>query len=388
MNLGWEEAGELEQAQLLIVNSCALTSDSIKALRKFLRASQRKFPHLKIAVVGCVSEIYPHELEGIPLDFCLGNREKGLLPGIVSGNRKASASKINFLQGHLRAFVKIQEGCNNACSYCCVRLARGSSWSRNPREVIAEIAGLVENGYQEIVLTGICLGDYGKEISYSLPRLLEELQNLDFSFRIRLSSIEPQDVTKDLVSALRNFKKVVPHLHIPLQSGSDRILALMKRRYDVSCFKKLILYLKQEVDNFQFSTDVMVGFPQETEADFVQTVEILDLLKPIKVHIFPFSPRPDTSAYQLEGRLPPKIIWERRKRLQELVDRIRKETLLSQIGKKLEVLFERRKNGYWLGYSENYILSALLEEGNLENKLIPVVAIGVMDSNLLLTRPH
>jgi threonylcarbamoyladenosine tRNA methylthiotransferase MtaB len=252
--------------------------------------------------------------------------------------------------------------------------------------VIAEIAGLVENGYQEIVLTGICLGDYGKEMNYSLPRLLEEIQNLDFNFRIRLSSIEPQDVNKELVSAIKNFKKVVPHLHIPLQSGSDKILALMKRKYDVSYFKKLILYLKQEVDNFQFSTDVMVGFPQETEADFVQTVEILNLLKPIKVHIFPFSPRPNTSAYQLEGRLPPKVVWERKKRLQELVERMRKEALLSQIGKKLEVLFERKKNGYWLGYSENYILSALLEEGNLENKLIPVVAIGVMDSNLLLTQ--
>lgn len=387
LNIGWVEVPNIENADYIIVNTCAVTADSIKGLRKFIKSSNKNYPQARIIAVGCVGEVYSEELENLPLYLILGNKEKEKFPQIIS-NTDSITDKISYFANHTRAFVKIQDGCNNNCSFCCAGLARGLSHSRNPFEILDEIKTLLGNGYKEIVLTGLCLGDYGKDINYSLSGLLKEIQNLNFDFRIRLSSIELQDITEELINIMTDSNKLAPHLHIPLQSGSDKILKLMNRKYSSDNFRNTVLKLRREIENFQFSTDVIIGFPQETEADFENTIELLKFLRPIRVHIFPFSPRPKTLAYNFK-RIPEKIVYQRKKIINDEVNKIVACVLKEQIGKEMKVLFENKLDGKWLGYSENYFKVGVKYKSNLKNELLPVVVKGVDKLNhLLLAHRH
>jgi threonylcarbamoyladenosine tRNA methylthiotransferase MtaB len=379
---GLKEVEDLLSAQYLIVASCAVTQDSIKGMRKFISSARKKNPGIKVIILGCVVNLYPEEVKSIKPDLALDNIEKYNLPAVIGSKKIKFQNKISEFKSHHRAFVKIQDGCNNKCSYCCVWMARGKSRSRNRDQILEEIKILLSKGYKEIVVTGLCVGDYGKDIGSSLVDLLKEIEKLDNEFRIRISSIEPQDVGQELIDFLTCSEKTVPHLHIPLQSGSDRILKLMNRKYDTSYYKDVIKKLKKVSKKFQFSTDIIVGFPAEEERDFQSTITILRELSPVRVHIFPFSPRPKTPVFDFQPRVSCKIIWERKKRLQEEVRRIIRGNLENQIGANLTVLFERKKGGFWVGYSENYIPCFLKGEKDLNGEFQNVRVISVDKSNL------
>ena len=368
-------------AEYLVINSCAVTSNGVKELRKFVRSSHSKNPKLKIIVTGCVVEIYPDELKGLPLFNMISNKNKYEIPGIIFNQSSVCLDKISSFNRHTRAFVKIQDGCNNKCSYCCAWMARGESRSRKSGEILEEIKILLNNDYKEIVLTGLCLGDFGKDISSSLPQLLERIENLSPDFRLRLSSIEPQDVSNDLISYIKKSKKIVPHLHISLQSGSDKILSLMGRKYSKDYFRNIIYRLKN-INNFQFSTDIITGFPKENDDDFQNTLSLLKELSPVRVHVFPFSPRPNTKAYGMGGSLSPSVINDRKRAAQDLAKKVVVQNLQAQSGETFTVLFEGKNKDYWAGYTENYIRAVLKYKRNLKNTFRKVKVVNVNKDNL------
>jgi len=378
ISCGFQETDSIYDSQYVIVASCAVTQDSVKGMRKFISSARVKNPEIKIIVTGCWVNVYPYQVRKMQPYLALNNTQKYYLPAYLGKKDFKFKNQISGFKSHHRAFVKIQDGCDNRCSYCCIWMARGKSHSRKPGEILDEIKNLVEAGYKEIVLTGLCLGDYGKDVNYSIVKLLEEIEKLNYRFRMRLSSIEPQDITEELIEFLRRSEKFVPHLHIPLQSGSDRILKLMNRKYDCDYFANLVSKLKSHNKKFQFSTDIMVGFPGEEEGDFLNTIKILKELSPVRVHIFPFSPRPGTPAFNFKNQVNSRIIWERKKKLQEEVNEIIKNNLESQIGKILQVLFERKKDKWWVGYSENYIKCFAQENRkSLDGKICDVKITGI-----------
>jgi len=382
VSAGLEEVDDLSSGNYVIIASCAVTQDSVKGMRKFISSVRRRCPKIKVIVLGCLVNVYPEEVDRVRPYLALDNEEKYNLPAILVGKNIEIRSRISGFKSHRRAFVKIQDGCDNRCSYCCVWMARGKSHSRSPDEILLEIKALLSAGYKEIVITGLCVGDYGKDINFSLVGLLSEIEKLDYEFRIRISSIEPQNVNEEMIDFLSSSEKVVPHLHIPVQSGSDRILKIMNRKYDSGSFRNLIRRLKAENERFQFSTDVIVGFPTEEEKDFLSTVEILRELQPVRVHIFPFSPRPRTPAFEFQPRVSPKIIWDRKRKLQEEIYRIIKDNLNAQVGREFRVLLERKKNGFWVGYTENYIKCFLESEESLDGEFRDVRLVSVDGQNL------
>jgi len=382
ISCGFQETDSIYDSQYVIVASCAVTQDSVKGMRKFISSVRAKNPDAKIIVTGCWVNVYPEQVKKIQPYLALNNTQKYYLPAYLGKKGFKFKSRISGFKSHHRAFVKIQDGCDNRCSYCCVWMARGKSYSRSREEILLEIKDLLSAGYKEIVITGLCIGDYGKDINFSLVGLLSEIEKLDYEFRIRISSIEPQDVNEEMIDFLSSSEKVVPHLHIPVQSGSDRILKIMNRKYDSGSFRNLIRRLKDGNERFQFSTDVIVGFPAEEKKDFLSTVEILRELQPVRVHIFPFSPRPRTPAFEVQPRVNPKIIWERKRKLQEEIHRIIKDNLNAQVGKEFRVLLEGKKNGSWVGYTENYIKCFLESDESLDGEFRDVRLVSVDDQNL------
>lgn len=370
LNLGFKET-KLQECNYIIVNSCTVTADADKGLRKFIHSARRINPSAEVIVVGC----YPHKFKDkfLPgVNKMLDNFQKYSLGNYLKGGKVFSeqmpSQKITGFKSHTRAFLKVQDGCDNRCSYCCIWQARGSSRSRSLQDIIEEAKGLIARGYHELVLTGVCLGSYGRDLSpaLSLNDVIEALERLDGEFRIRLSSLDPQYITEGLISRIRSSSRICPYLHIPLQSGSEKILRLMRRGYDVGEVREIITKLRK-IKNFEFSVDVMVGFPQEDEYDFNSTVELLQELAPIRVHVFPFSPRPGTAAEKLDGRLPSKIIKERKQFLIKISWEIIKKQLSRYFGKDLMVLSE----GKGWGYSENYIKVGFLTPVE-ENKFYSV----------------
>ncbi|MDP8233544.1 MAG: tRNA (N(6)-L-threonylcarbamoyladenosine(37)-C(2))-methylthiotransferase MtaB [Candidatus Saelkia tenebricola] len=376
---GWIEVFVIQNAEYVFVHSCAVTANSIKELRKFVHSAKRKKQNLKIVVLGCVVEIYPEELKGLFLFKMFSNKEKFKIMDSFSDKHVEFFDRISSFQGHTRSFVKIQDGCDNKCSYCCAWMARGPSKSRDPENILEEVKVLLNNGYKEIVLTGLCLGDFGKDIDHSLVMLLREIESLDFDFRIRLSSIEPQDVGEELITYMKQSQKVVPHVHVSLQSGSDKILKLMGRRYSVDYFKDMIHRLKG-INNFQFSTDIIIGFPEENDKDLQNTMNLLKDFSPVRVHIFPFSPRPHTRAYGMGGMTASCIIDQSKKEVFDFIKKLIIKNLKNQIGKTFTVLFEQKTGNYWAGYTENYIRVILKDKEDLKNRFINVDIIGVDES--------
>jgi threonylcarbamoyladenosine tRNA methylthiotransferase MtaB len=379
----WPETDNAEQAEYVLINSCCVTDNAVRDIKKFIRSLKRKDSNLKIAVLGCLVDLYPQELQGFNCDILLGNKDKFNL-----GNRLVKTKdRIEEFKGHTRAFVKVQNGCDNRCSYCCVWMARGPSYSRDYKDILSEIESLLNRGYREIVLTGCCLGSFGKDKGFSLSSLLKDINRIKQDFRVRLSSIEPQDITKELIDTIILCDKVVAHLHIPLQSGSDKILSLMGRKYDRDYFKRLVLKLKT-IDHFQFSTDIIVGFPGEDEEDFKDTLAILRELMPVRVHTFPYSPRPKTAAYELAGQISRAAVVKRHRKAQSEVKELVLENLRQQLGEVFYVLIERELDGFWQGYSENYIKIKVKSNENLKNKLLLVKTAELdLDQGALLALP-
>jgi len=381
-------------ADIYIINTCTVTAHADFQSRQLIRRALKNNKRAKIIVTGCYAQISP---EDIPQSngqiIILDNKQKNIIPKIIENDEDDLPFKskknipcpfdhvpLNKFMGHTRAFLKIQDGCDSYCSYCIIPYARGEKKSLPPEMAMNSINNFIAHGYHEIVLTGIHLGAYGQDLlpKTNLSALLEKITTITSAARFRLSSIEPQEITEDILKLLKMNDIFCPHLHIPLQSGDDNILRLMKRNYDSSFYRNLIEKITTSLDNISIGVDVMVGFPGEGDKEFENTYRLLQNLPVAYLHVFPYSERPFTAASKLWPKIPDKIKKERALLLRELSAK-KRETFASRfLGRRLLVLVEKskdKKTGLFKGFSENYI-PVLSKNGNNSsvNNIVPVIA--------------
>ena len=347
--IGYTDAGE-DSADVCIVNTCTVTNEGDSKSRQTIRKLHRQNPDARIVVMGCYATRRPDEVAQLPgvEEVVTDKRELGDLLGrfgvvdIPTG--------ISGMGGRSRAYVKVQDGCLLKCSYCIIPKVRPEMYSRPAAEVLDEIKSLYQRGFREVVLTGIHLGHYGVDFNFKKPKsewtrlstLVRDICELDGDLRVRLSSIEATEITRELLEVMAEYPdKVCPHFHVCLQSGSDRILKAMKRRWGAKRFVDRCQLVKEVLDNPAFSTDVIVGFPGESEDDFQQSLDVCEEVGFSKIHMFPFSPRRDTPAAEMSDQVTKAVKSERGKRLAELESRLRRNYFELLVGKRLQLLVEK-----------------------------------------------
>ncbi len=392
-----------EDADIYVVNTCAVTSKAAYQSRQILRRIRRQHPNAKIIATGCHVQTDPGLIiSSVGSGICLaGNEQKsqiapmslkykgdsctGIFVSDISKVKKISPLFLNRPpKGRTRVFLKIQDGCNAFCSYCIVPYARGRSRSLPKEEVISQVATLAKQSVKEICLTGIHIGYYGRDLSprCDLFSLIKELCETFPSVRFRLSSIEPTELDLDFVRYVKTCHNFCRHFHIPLQSGSDKVLSDMNRTYKASMFKELILEIKEILPECSIGTDVMTGFPTETENDFEKSYELLNSLPISYLHAFPYSPRPGTVSFYMKRLVNQKEAKRRAQKLIELGLQKKKEFYKCFLNKEVLVLFERRlrKNkNFYEGHSDNYLLVRSMFETDLSNSLRKVKIISLYD---------
>jgi threonylcarbamoyladenosine tRNA methylthiotransferase MtaB len=398
---GWREATEGEPAELCIVNTCTVTHEADAKGRQLIRRLAHANPQAAIVVMGCYATREPEAVRRLPGVVGVITDKAQLIQGLRDFGVDTPLAGISRFDGHRRAFVKVQDGCLLNCSFCIIPTVRPILRSRSLAEITAEVARLTEAGCQEIVLTGIHLGHYGIDLSRGKPKsewcrlwhLIRQLDELPGQFRIRLSSLEAAEVPGEFVEALAGSRRICPHLHLCLQSGSDRILGRMKRRYRVAGFLDRCRRLRQVLDSPAFTTDVIIGFPGETDADFEGTCRVAREVGFSKIHIFSFSPRRGTPAADFPDLVPPQKIAERRERLLELESQLSAAYCRSLIGRRLDVLVEGAhpsRPGHVLGTSCRY--APVFFKGHLPALLarrVPVVAQEVVGGKIFASpEPH
>lgn len=374
-----------EVADIYIINTCSVTNESDKKSRKMINRAKRNNKDAIIIVMGCYSQVSPEEIEA---DIILGNKDKSKIVEIIEEYKRTKESKkiihdltkvefekmeITKFENHTRAFVKIQDGCNAFCSYCIIPYARGRVRSKNPSDVISEVTKLVEDGYKEIVLTGIHTGRYGIDINTTLEDLLEQLIKIPSIFRIRLSSIEINEITPKIIKLIKESNVMAKHLHIPLQSGSNKILKLMNRRYNKEEFISMVNNLK-EIDDISLTTDLIVGFPSETEEEFNETIETLGIIGFTKIHTFPYSKRKGTPAASMDNQVEPEIKKERVRSVLELSNISELEFYKKNIGKEYDGVVEVHQDGEIIVHTSNFI-PVVINDNDLNNNDIVKVKI-------------
>ena len=372
---GYVEAEDLDNADICVVNTCTVTSTSDSKSYRLINSGIKK--NKCVVMTGCLAEDKDLDLSRLKgVKYIIKNKDKYRIPEIIEPSAVSlqTSAKISGLRGHTRVFVKIQDGCNNRCSYCKVRVVRGRSRSRPFKEIISECKGLIKSGTKEIVLTGICLGAYGRDISkdMDLSKLIAELCKIKGEWRLRLSSIEPKHVTTGLIAQLKKQKKLCRHLHIPFQSGDDHILKRMRRPYKRKDYLDIVNRLRAIDPDIAISTDMMVGFSGETEQMFQNTVDFINVVMPMRVHIFPFSRRKGTPAYDLKDNIDILVKRDRESRLAGITKKLSHEFANKFIGKDVEVLVESKKtkDGLLQGYTDRYIKVYIEGQDRLKGKLI------------------
>ena len=381
-------------SDIYIINTCTVTASADKESFELIRRAKKENPLGLIIVTGCLAELDSEKIKDIDNKIIiLKNKEKkDLLKKLPITNYQlpfTEQSSVSYFKGHTRAFLKIQEGCNNFCSYCKVPFVRGNSRSKNPDLIIKEFNTLIKNGYKEIVLCGICLGSFGKDLkpNIELIDLLERLDDLEGDFRIRLSSIEAWDITEKFIQNIEKIKKLCPHLHIPLQSGDNLILKLMNRPVTPELYLEKIERLREKLPLLVITTDVLVGFPYEKEENFLNTINLIKKIKPLKVHIFSFSPRPYTKAYSLGGKISLEQLKRRVNLLKEVVKEQSFRVKQDFLGESVRVLFESSSNKgddlYWQGFADNYLKVKLNCKEDLKNRFLKVRLESIEDDYIL-----
>lgn len=357
-------------ADVAVVNSCTVTAESVRKTRQIIRKLKKQNPDNIIILTGCASQAEPHIINDLPeVDIFMGNRSNLEIADALNEyliNKKTLVRRTEHLtgdafcgigisrfDGHTRAFLKIQDGCDRFCSYCLIPTARGRSRSKSLEDIDKELNALSENGYAEIVFVGINLSDYGKNTPYSLPDALRLAEKYDGIKRVRLGSLEPDHITDKMIEQLKTITKLCPQFHISVQSGCDSVLKAMNRHYTAEEYEHLANRLREAFSDATITTDVLVGFPTETEEDFNTTVEFVKRVGFEKAHVFPYSVREGTRAAKME-QLTKAVKEERASRLSSVTDKIKKDYLKKQIGKTVEVLFETEKYDFCEGYTKNY----------------------------------
>ena len=397
---GYEIVPFGEQADLTVINTCTVTEQADSKCRQAVRKSIRKNPHTYVAVTGCYAQMGLEAIRRIEgVDLIVGNEKKMNLPDLLDENliknpqptviHSSKISKEEFViesvdlyDTHTRANLKIQDGCSFVCSFCIIAKARGPARSRKFNDILLEARHLAEKGYKEIVLTGVNIGTYRQDGKHFL-HLLQALEKVDGIERIRISSIEPTTVTKELIDYMAVSEKVCRHLHIPLQSGDDAILDSMRRKHTAAEFRDIIEYAAATIPGIGIGTDVMVGYPTEGEAEFVNTKKLLVDLPVSYFHIFVYSDRKGTASYNLKPKVEYALKKERSKVLYEIGKRKKQAFARTFIHTKMTVLFEEKYQGYWEGWTDNYLRVRLQSEQDLKNKLLPVLLQEVQQEYLI-----
>ena len=385
---GYEVVDFETKADIYIINTCTVTNMADKKSRQMLRRVKEINPEAILVAVGCYAQVAKEKLEQIPeIDLILGINEKNHIVKYVE-----QASKNTYVSDVLhqtefldfgdvtytektRAVIKVQDGCNQFCSYCIIPYARGRIRSRKPESVIKEITDVAKEGIKEVVITGIHIASYGKDFNteYRLIDLLEEIQKVNGIQRIRLGSLEPTLITEEFVTRLKKLSKICDHFHLSLQSGCDETLKRMNRKYTTDQFRHVVELLRNAYPEVHLTTDVIVGFPGETEEEFNKTYEFLKEIKFYKMHVFKYSPRSGTVAAKMPNQIDGNIKEERSNKLIELSDKNEKEYNQKYIGKEVEVLLEEREGEYLKGHTTNYMVIKMKTNANLENTIQKVV---------------
>jgi threonylcarbamoyladenosine tRNA methylthiotransferase MtaB len=385
-----------QKADIYVINTCSVTDTADRKCRQAIKKFINRSPGAFIAVVGCYSQLKPQEISSIPgVDLVLGINEKFDIAEYITGVQKRKKPEIHscelsvtdkfnhsFSAGdRTRSFLKVQDGCDYGCSYCTVPLARGISRNPDIKSITEEAVTIANQGVKEIILTGVNIGDFGKSTGESFNHLLAELMKTEGIERFRLSSIEPNLLNDDLISMVATNKKILPHFHIPLQSGSDKILGLMRRRYRREVFAGRVRMIRDKIPFAGIGADVIVGFPGETDHDFDETYAFLKDLSLTYLHVFTFSERPGTAAEKFPDKVSNKDKEERSKKLISLSEYKNQEFLELNSGRMENVLFEKvRHNDMISGFTGNYIRVEYPWKPKLEGQIRKVRLINISDS--------
>lgn len=378
---GYEKAKE--NADIYVINTCTVTNMSDRKSRQMISRARRDNPEAVVAVMGCYSQVKPEEVAEIEgVDIVLGSRNKenvvdlcedvlqnkNVSDKIIAPSESKSYEELEISNQTemTRAYIKIQDGCNMYCSYCLIPYARGNIVSRDIPSIVKETKRLANNGFKEIVLTGIHVASFGKDFDedISLIDVIEAVAEVDGIERIRLSSMEPRHITREFLERMKDTGKACDHFHLSLQSGSDDVLKAMNRKYDTTIFKEKVDLIREVFPNAGLTTDIIVGFPGETEENHKNTMDFVDDIKFAKTHLFKYSPREGTRAAKMENQIDGNIKKERLHDLEEIEERNRIEFLEKQLGKTLDVLIETKSDleGFSGGYSTNYLKVNVKEE--------------------------
>lgn len=367
---GYETVPFQEIADVYIINTCSVTNTSDVKSRKVIHQAIRRNPDACIVAIGCFIEAN-HDYHEDGVDILLGNANKSKVLEYVERYWQTKQKANYFVTpipekfddmtmstflGRTRAFIKIQDGCENFCSYCIIPYVRGKCRSKNFQTVLEEIQNYVQHGYKEVVLTGIHTGNYGVDLGTDFAALLREIVKINGLVRLRISSIEITELTDEVLQIIRDNDVIVDHLHIPLQAGSDKILRLMNRKYDLAYFKQKMEQIREIRPDISLTTDIIVGFPSETEEDFQDTLSFVREVQFSKVHVFPYSRRSGTVAADMAEQVPGDVKKDRVRRLLALSKELETEYMKKFIGKTLPVLMEVNRTDYSLGHTSNYLL--------------------------------
>ena len=390
-NNGYTKENNLEKSDIIIINSCAVTSESYKKVKKILNQARKKNPLSIIVLLGCIPQALPEKtLYLVEADIIIGNSNKfdilkyiekfiitkekiiDIIP-FNSCQNKLLNSGIKKFNKKTRAFVKIEDGCDKFCSYCIIPYARGTIQSKSIETLSTEVKGLVKTGFKEIVLIGINLCAYGQDIGITLCDAIETVCNIPEVQRVRLGSLDPDQLNLDIIQRLSKQKKLCPQFHLSLQSGCDQTLQRMSRRYITQEFEKIVDSLRNNFENSSITTDIMVGFAGESDEEFKISLDFVRKIKFAQSHVFPYSIRPGTKAATFDNHVDDKIKKIRSKEMLDLTDNLKNEFLRNQIGSIQSILFEKiNENGLIQGYSENYTLVCIDSEENIIGKILNV----------------
>ena len=388
-NAGYKIVDFTDKSDIYIINTCTVTNMSDRKSRHILRQAKKNNENALVVAVGCYAQVAKKELEEIPeIDLVLGTNEKihileyienytenlkkeNKIDDVMQNKNYGDFGSVTYTE-KTRAVIKVQDGCDRFCSYCIIPYARGRVRSRKPESIIKEIEEISEKGIKEVVITGIHVASYGKDFKekFELIDLLEKINKIKKIKRIRLGSIEPLLITDEFIKRLIKLEKICHHFHLSLQSGCSQTLERMNRRYSAEQFEEIVNKLRKAYDDLILTTDIIVGFPGETNEEFEITYNFLNKIKFYKMHIFKYSKRRGTKASLMKDQVSSKIKEERSKKLLELSDKNENEYLNTYINKSVEVLFEEKdEEGYYKGHTSNYLVVKVKSDENLCNKI-------------------
>ena len=377
---------------IIIVNTCTVTNIADRKSRQLLRKVKEENPNAVVVACGCYVQVAKDKIDEIEeIDISIGNSEKKDIVQIVENyiyqkekinnifdiNKEKDFSEMGAVTytEKTRATIKIQDGCNNFCTYCLIPYARGRVRSRKKENIIKEVEEVAQKGIQEIVITGIHIASYGLDFceDYKMIDLLEDLNKVEGIKRIRLGSLEPSLITEEFTQRLSKLEKICNHFHLSLQSGCDETLKRMNRKYTTNEFREVAKRLRSYFEDANLTTDIIVGFPGETNEEFTKTYEFLKEIKFYKMHVFKYSPREGTPASKMQNQIDGKTKEERSQKLIELSDKNQEEYNIKYFSEPQEVLFEEQKDGIWTGYTTNYVKVSYKSDENLENKIVKIL---------------